>query len=134
MSDIPAPDDDRKDVLANIPRGGFNADMSLPPLELKEIMEEIAPVGEQIPAEELIDKTFTIVRARPVESSYGGQTHFYFTVGQLEKEGTLFNTVLGGGAVLDVLDAWSRVRRMEPLRCTLKWNTGGKYKGYYTLE
>jgi len=109
-------------------------DAELQPVRLKDVLEEFAPSGEKVKAESIINQEFMIVRARPFESRYPGQTHAWFVVGKFTKSGKLFNTVLGGAAVVDVLDGWARAARTQPLIVTLRWNEGGKYGGYYTLE
>lgn len=134
MSDLPAPIDDRDDLVLDTPPGGIIADTSAPTVDLKDVIEEIAPQGEKVEAKKLVDETFTILRARPFESSFRGQAHAYFVVGELKKDKKLFNTVLGGGAVTDTLDLWARQGMSNPLRVTLRFVKGGKYKGYYTLE
>jgi len=113
---------------------GFNADRSLPGVKLADILDQFAPIGVKLPADEVVNREFEIVRARPFESSYDQQDHAYFVVGYDPGDDLLFNTTLGGSAVVELLDLWSAANRAEPLIVKLVWNEGGKYKGYYTLE
>jgi len=115
-------------------RPGIQADPNLKPLKLRDILDEVAPMGERKLAEDLIGCEFEIVRARPFVSRFPTQDHAWFVVGATVPNGELFNTVLGGSAVVEILDAWSKTGRSEPLVVTLGWVQGGRYGGYYVLE
>lgn len=122
------------EVRGQLALRGFIADMERKKIKLSEIMDEVAPTGVKLPTDNVVGRTFTIIRARAFESSFQEQTHAYFVVGYDDEEDLLFNTVLGGAAVVDILDLWAAQGRREPIEVKLVWNEGGKYKGYYTLE
>lgn len=134
MSDKDAPLQEEQIYQQELPGQGFEANLTLPSMPLKDIIDDIAPSGVKVSAESLIGETFTLVRAKTFLSRFSGQHHCYYVVGCDEKTGELFNTVLGGSAVVDVLDALTRAKRSEPISVTLNWVKGGQYKGYYTLE
>lgn len=113
---------------------GFMGNADKKAVPLSDVLDEIAPTGVTIEAKDLVGKTFEIVRARPFESRFPGQDYAYFLVGYIPAEDLLFNTVIGGGACIEILDLWARQGRDEPLAVTLQWIEGGKYRGYYTFE
>ncbi len=127
MSDTPAP-------KVSARRYAIASDPALQSVRLKDIRDEVAPQGEQIPAENLVDRPFQILRGKAFGSRFQEQSHAYFIVGVLTDSGELFNTVLGGQAVVEVLDAWSDMGRGERLEVVLHKVEGGKYGKYYVLE
>lgn len=134
----------------------YALDTNLAPVDWRAMRERFDPQGIQIPAKELVGETFTIVMYRPVESSYEGGGVFYYCRCLKEDTGEIFNTTLGGAAVVEVLDAFDRLRNayheavsmgdsvraleladmgaVAPLRVTLDFVTQGKYNGYYVFE
>ena len=127
MSETPAPS-------IAVQRYTIASDTSLQSVRLKDIRDEVAPQGEQIPAENLVDRPFQILRGKAFGSRFSTDAHAYFVVGVLTDTGELFNTVLGGQAVVEVLDAWSAMARGERLEVVLHKIEGGKYGKYYVLE
>lgn len=113
---------------------GFESNMSLRPILLSEIIDEVMPTGIKMSAEELSGETFSIIRAKPFPSRFEEQDHAYYVVGITDPGGDLFNTVLGGAAVVDLLDQWSMYKRTDPLKVKLVFTKAGRYGGYYTLE
>ena len=134
----------------------YKLDTSLAPVDWKVLRETFDPQGERIPAPELVDKTFTIIEFRPVESSLPGATGVFYYVKCLDADGVLFNTVLGGQAVVEVLESFDSLRSAfheaasmgdedraqeletlganRPFTLTLRWSEGGKHQGYYYLD
>lgn len=110
------------------------ADFDVKPVKLSVILDEITPTGEKLKAEDILDQEFTILRARSFPSKFPNQTHAYFVVGVFNKDQVLFNTVLGGAAVLDVLDGLCKAGFNKPLICTLRQVEGGTFGRYYVLE
>jgi len=121
-----------------------------------EVREEFDPKGENLPAAELVDRPFTIKKIKPVKSAYpNGPDHFYFIVG-IDQDGTVFNTAMGGVAVVEELDGWMRANYNwmvavdandeneaqfwasqgggQPITVTLRENEGGEFGHYYTLD
>jgi hypothetical protein len=117
-----------------VPPQPFQANTNLGAVKLSDIMDSIAPMGQAIKAEDLAGEAFTIIRAKPYSSRFEGQDHAWFVVGAFYPDGDIFNTTLGGAAVVEVLDAWAAQGRAEPLVVKLVENEGGKYGRYYTLE
>jgi len=105
----------------------------VPPVVLSQVLQELGLSGPQRKAEELIDQQFTIVRARAFPSKYEGQDHAYYCV-CADKNGEIFTIVLGGFAVVDVLDALRTAAPDRAYIVTLRFKEGGRYSGYYVLE
>jgi hypothetical protein len=104
-----------------------------PPLVLADALQQLGISGPPRKAEELIDQTFTIRRARTFPSKYEGQKYAYFCV-CVDTEGELFTTILGGAACTDILDGLQQLAPNRSFVVTLRWKEGGRYEGYYTLE
>ena len=134
----------------------YRLDTNLAPVDWRQLREQFDPQGDRIPATDLKDRTFTIVEFRPVESSLPGSTGIFYYVRALDDDGVLFNTTLGGQAVVEVLESFDALRaayqeaknmgddeRAEelstlganrPFTVTLRWKIGGRYEGYYYLD
>lgn len=110
------------------------ADHTLEPLDWAQFAKSVGLRGTPIKAEELVGKVFDILRAKQQESSYEGQEHFWFCIVRPVGQDELFETVLGGGAVMEILDAYAKSGLMNPLRVTLDFIKGGKFKGYYQFK
>jgi hypothetical protein len=104
------------------------------PLVWSEFAKSIGLRGTPIGAQDLIGKTFDIMRAKAFESSFPGQGHAWYCVIKPVDQDELFSVVLGGGAVVEILDAFAKSGMTQPLRVALGWKDGGKFSGYYTLE
>lgn len=110
----------------------FNTDLK--PMVWAKIREEIAPQGVNLETNELVDKKFTLLRMKRFTSRFEGQEYAYFVVGKDSEDGELFNTVLGGGQPIEVLDAIYNAGIENPIEFVLSWHAGGQYGGYYTLD
>lgn len=104
------------------------------PLDWSQFAKQAGLRGTPITAEEMVNKTFDILRAKRQESSFEGQDHFWFCIVRPIEQDERFEVVLGGGAVIEVLDAYAASGMKNPLRVKLGFKTGGKFKGYYTFE
>lgn len=136
--------------------GMIEFDISQGSVNWAETREVIDPRGTNIKAQDLIDQTFLIKKIKPVHSSLGdGSGHFYFIVG-VDQDGQLFNTALGGQAVVEELDQmmWlnyelyqaqnedneKEMRRLHdlgagaPFEITLRQKQGGRFGRYYVLD
>jgi hypothetical protein len=104
----------------------------------------------------MVDRTFTILRYRPYQSSFEGGRETVYWVVVVTDDGELFNFTLGGVSVCDVLDAMHRIKveyeaakqagdRLKmseleelganrPWQFTLRWMKGGQGAGYYIFE
>lgn len=109
-------------------------DREKPPVKLSDIVAQMGISGPQVPAEELVDQTFTILKAKSFDSAFAEDRHAYFCAIAIEGTGEIMTTVLGGQAVVDIIDALSAAGLDNPLTVTLRHKTGGKYNGYYVLE
>ena len=134
----------------------YQLDTNLAPVDWKSMRERFDPQGVKVAARELVGQTFTITEYRPVESSFPTGGVFYFVKGLQEDTGELFNTTLGGQAIVEVLNSFDALRSAyqeavnfgddaraaelaalganAPLRVTLAWVAQGKYEGYYVFE
>ena len=90
--------------------------------------------GEQIKTRDLLGKPFLVLKARSMRSTKGKGGHFFAVQGQDEDTGELFRTLLGGVAVVKVIDVWIKQSSRRPLRVTLREVEGGEYGHYYVLE
>lgn len=112
----------------------FAPNKTLQPYPLSDILKQMGLSGPRVPAVNLVDKTFSITGAKPFESSFGKGKHAYFCTCIEQESGEIFTTVLGGGAVVDIIDALANSEFGAPLLVTLRLVKGGRYGHYYTLE
>jgi len=112
----------------------LDANTKLPPVKLNDILSEMGISGPRIAAKELVDQTFTIVHAKPFASTYREGAHAWFCVIYLPDDTQPYTTVLGGQAVVDVLDALASAGFENPLIVTLRKVDGGRFGSYYVLE
>jgi len=141
-----------------VPRAAspYRLDTSLAPVDWKQTRERFDPQGDRVAAKELVDQTFTIVDFRPVESTLSAKTDHFYYCKCINPDGVLFNTILGGQGVVEVLDSFDALRAayieaealndqermhelksvgaMAPITVTLRYKRGGKYSGYYYLD
>lgn len=115
----------------------FTPNRDLQPIPLLDVLKEMGLSGPRVPAEQLVDQTFTILAAKPFGSAYDDNAHAYFCVCMDVVTRETFTTVLGGQAVVDILDALAAQNFQAPLTATLRRVAQGKYAakgGYYSLE
>lgn len=112
----------------------FDADPSLKPVKLSAVKESMGMPSVQIKAEALIDKTFVIRSASSFVSTLGQGNSAYYCVCVMPDTGELFSTVLGGRAVVDLLDLYFQSGEQASLEVTLRKIAGGRFGRYYTLE
>lgn len=110
----------------------FNTDLK--PIVWAKIREEISPQGTTIETNELIDQKFILIRMKRFTSRFEKQEYAYYVVGQTLDDKELFNTVIGGGQPIEVLDAIYNAGMENPIEFILTWHDGGQYDGYYTLD
>lgn len=113
---------------------GFAAPVGATPQTLQSVKEELGIPDVITPAAELVDTTFIIRSAKSFESSFQEGAHAFFCTCAYPETGEVFSTVLGGQAVVDILDAYVASGADNPLSVTLRKNEGGRYGRYYTLE
>lgn len=104
------------------------------PFEWRKFAEERLLTGTPITAEELVNKTFDIMRAKRFDSSFEGQDHAWYCVVRPVGQDEVFAVTLGGQAVVEILDAYASTGNTRPLRVKLGFVAGGKYNGYYIFE
>lgn len=104
------------------------------PLDWAHFAKQAGLRGTPIAAEELVNKTFDITRAKRFESSFEGQDHVWFCIVKPVEQDEVFEVALGGQAVVEILDAYAASGLANPLRVTLSYKKGGKFSGYYTFE
>lgn len=101
------------------------------PLILGDVLKAMGLSGPRMPAAELRGKTFTILRARPFISSFDANKNAWFCVIKLPGDDDPYTTVLGGSAVVEILQALADAEYDRPLQVTLEWVDGGRFGGYY---
>ncbi len=104
------------------------------PIVWREIMKGLGLAGTPIGAKDLVGSTFTIYRAKQFKSTYSGQEHAWFCIVKVGDDPDPYSTVLGGAAVVEVLDAISKSGLDNPITVTLRFKEGGRYQGYYYFE
>jgi len=112
----------------------YIADKTQPTVSLTKLLNDMGLAGVRVPASELIDRKFLIVRAKPFQSAYNEEAHAWFCVCIDPDVNEVFTTVLGGKAVVDILDALTATGIDNPLEVTLRQVKGGRYGKYYVLE
>jgi len=112
----------------------YIADKTQPTVSLTKLLNDMGLAGVRVPASELIDRKFMIIRAKPFQSAYNEEAHAWFCVCIDPDVNEVFTTVLGGKAVVDILDALTATGIDNPLEVTLRQVKGGRYGKYYVLE
>ena len=130
--DVTAPESQEIEILPR--QMWYLADCKKETLPLSKILSEMGLSGPRIPAEQLIDRSFVILRAKPFQSSFNEQAHAWFCVCKDALTNETFTTVLGGTACVDVIDALAAAGMTNPLEVTLRQVSGGHYGRYYVLE
>lgn len=122
-------------VKNNKPVVSFIANPDEVPLSFIEILEQMGLAGEPVPAETLVDKTFTILRAKQFESKYDQPERPYFCVVKPVDSSSPISVVLGGGACVEVITAYALSGNTAPLKVTLRFKeNAGVHDGYYYFE
>lgn len=104
------------------------------PVLLAEVLQQMGLSGPRVPAEHLKGQTITIYRAKPFQSSFNKDRNAWFCVFSYEPGGELFTTVLGGTAVVEILEAFAALGGDQPLTVTIDWVESGAFGGYYQLS
>lgn len=104
------------------------------PIRWVDVRQQLGLAGETVPAKNLIDSTFDILRAKTYESSYKDNEPVWFCVIKPLDSAEIYTTSIGGGACVEVLNAYANSGKTNPLRVTLRWKEGGKHDGYYFFE
>lgn len=121
------------DIIAN-DHNVITAQASEQPLDWSQFAKQAGLRGTPITAEDLVNKSFDILRAKRFESSFEGQDHAWFCIVRPIDQDEKFEVTLGGQAVVEILDAYAASGLQNPLRVHLVYKTGGKFKGYYNFE
>lgn len=109
----------------------YQANVELPVLDLNHELQRVGLLAPKIPAKELVGRSFVINYAKPFMSSFKEQDHCYFIRATDPLTGEIFTTVLGGQAVVDILDMLRSTDFKNPLLVKLEFIKGGNYGGYY---
>lgn len=118
----------------NVALPDFEPREGMEPVELKSVRADLGLDLPIVKAEDLIDETFIIKKAKVWESTlkHGGVVYFCTCVSV--PDGELFNTNLGGDAVVEILSKAFAAGVVAPLKVTLRKISGGKFGRYYVLE
>ena len=112
----------------------FQSDDGAQIVDYGEVIERLELEPTMVKAVDLIDETFVILGGKQFPSSYENQDHAWYCVCEDLKQTERFAVVLGGQAVMKILDAMAASGFSNPLKVTLKQKTGGKYGRYYVFE
>lgn len=121
-------------VTGIVPLGDVGIDNQFAPVSLHDIMEQAGILARQVPAVDLVDQTFIITGLKTFKSSFQDGNHCYYTMLTVKDSGEKLATVLGGGAVVDMLDTLIKAGVRSPLEVTLRNVEGGAFGHYYVLE
>lgn len=110
------------------------ADASAAPVVLADVLREMGMAGIPVKARELVGHTLIISRAKPFASSFDPTSDAWFVVARDLDTNNDVTTVLGGAAVVEILEAYANHGNGAPLQVKLAWNEGGSFSGYYTFE
>lgn len=102
-------------------------DLSLKPVRISEILDEIAPQGEKLKLEQLEGKTIIFHSIRPFEGQYGVGLFCIIT----DEDGVLYHTVIGSKVIVPKLIVASG---NLPLEGKVVRKEGGQYGYYFDIE
>jgi len=103
-------------------------------VNLSDVTERLDLEPVMVKAEDLIDETFIIRGASSFPSAYENQDHAWYCICESPKDQERFAVVLGGMAVVKILDVMAAAGFDHPLQVTLRQKAGGKYGRYYVIE
>lgn len=126
------------------------------PVNWRTMKDRFDPDGDKVKAQELVDRTFNVTYLKPFDSSFDESKECYWVKGVDVETGQLFNTVLGGTVVCEILNGFYELNRQyhealangddataealaemgagAPIQLTLIRKEGGKYGSYYDFE
>jgi len=105
------------------------------PVVLRKVLEEMGLIGPHVEAKDLVDETFIIFRAKWAQSTFDENAHYYFCHCVDPETSEIFTTSLGGGPVVELIDAYIGAGEGKPIQVTLRFAEGrGSFEGYYFLE
>lgn len=85
---------------------GINMPLDSSDVLWTELREKVAPQGVTLPAAQLENVEIVVCRARRFASKFAEEKFVYWVVGLIPETQTIFNTVIGGRAVVEAIDAW----------------------------
>ena len=109
----------------------FEANSELQVVDLVSELTRLGLIAPKIPAKELAGREFVIRYAKQFMSSYDKDRHCYFVKGEDPATGEVFTTVLGGQAIVDVIDLLVSAGFDNPLLVKLEYVKQGSHDGYY---
>jgi len=109
-------------------------DPDVTPVILEDVVREMGMSGPKVPAEQLVDHTLTILRAKPFMSSFDEEREAWFCVVRDHETNAQVTTVIGGQACTEILDAYAASGATAPLTVVLRKVDGGRYGRYYQFE
>lgn len=118
----------------NVALPDFEPREGMEPVELKSVRADLGLDLPIVKAEDLVDSTFIIRKAKVWESTLKHGGVVYFCTCASFPDGELFNTNLGGDAVVEILSKAFAAGVVAPLKVTLRKISGGKFGRYYILE
>lgn len=115
-------------------RRAIITDPNAAPLSYTDMRRTLGIAGQPIAAKDLVGKTFVIHRAQEFKSAFENTDHVYYCTVKLVDDAELYSVVLGGGALVDVLDAIADAGLAEPMKVTLRYKERGEDNSYYFFE
>lgn len=100
----------------------------------KELLADNPLYSDLVKAEMLVGETFYIIGFSSFESQFEGQGRVYHVLCDETLKGDYFRTVLGGKAIVPVLDEIAKLGTANPIKVTLGHVDGGRFGGYYIFE
>jgi hypothetical protein len=126
MTDQPNQTSNERSIqLASV--GIARVKLSGTPVPLRDILEEIAPKGEEAKLAEFIDRQITVWAIDPFMGEFGPAAFVIFT----DSDGGMYNTITGGKVLLPKFLAG--MERL-PFTCTIVKRKVGTPSEYYDAE
>jgi hypothetical protein len=107
--------------------GVSKVDLNRVPRRAADVLNEIAPQGENVKASDIVGTEIIVHAMRPFKGDYGNALFVIFT----DATGAMFNTVIGGQVIAPKLYA---LRDDLPVSMKIVDKEGGQFGHYYDIE
>lgn len=104
--------------------------------QLIDLSAKVKEFNEQCPKtklKDILNRPFIILEMKPFTSSFAGQEEVFHCYCQDAETNQLFRTVIGAGAIVDILSRAYHAGVKSGLKLEIGWVQGGAYGGYYQL-
>lgn len=112
-------------------RGQFIADPTADAVSYDEIMVQMGYAGERVQAADIVGRSFTLLRAKPYNSSFDAEKQVFFCVIKLDGEQEENTVSLGGVAIVEAINDLLSLGMVNPVHVTLLRKDGEADKERY---